>query len=540
MIASEHPLDHETALDSEAADAQHQEKTQPKAPLSGTSLKELEEVADPEEKLKKAMELMRTALAQPGHADFKTFWDAGKVCLALFKANIAPPVKAVYWSTYRDLTKEAKKLKDLFEEQSAFAAEQIDIAISAMEAEIRELSTASSKGLVPELSEDVEAIRDNYARYVAIQQELNILNAHAARINALRKEVIRTEMRIRHKNLFFKRLSSAGDLVFPRRKELIQEISDLFMRDVDAYMQLQEKRKTDDKSFFEQREEIKKLQAAAKILTLNSHAFTHARLKLSQQWDKLKEAEKDKKKFFAEKRHLQKNNAGEVRAKIQALSDAFRENRVTPLEAQKQVEEIQTFMRTVELSREDVPLLKDELNQVFKPVKDKMKEEEKKRRDKESEKEQHRKDKVRTIEERLKAVEAGLPQAEFTTVSQEIDEISKDIDALKLSEPERILFDILLAPIRDALIETEQAEILRQEGDAEQILEKLEDLLEKMKVRRAEIKEQMEKYRKACGGSGLDFEQSMLFDKRLAAEKKRFDSINVSIANLESKLDELY
>src|ERR1700733_14369049 len=64
--------------------------------------------------------------------------------------------------------------------------------------------------------------------YTSLQAEINILNTQAARINSLRKELIKTEMRVRKKNKFFQRLSAAGDKVFPRRKELIQDVSHQF------------------------------------------------------------------------------------------------------------------------------------------------------------------------------------------------------------------------------------------------------------------------------------------------------------------------
>ena len=112
-----------------------------------------------------------------------------------------------------------------------------------------------------------------------------LLNTLASRVNAMRKEVVKTEMRIRIKNKLLDCLSLCGDQIFPKRKDLIKEISQTFMSDIDHFIASH----FEDEEFqrvplYALREEIKQLQSIAKVLTLNTHAFTETRLKLSGCW----------------------------------------------------------------------------------------------------------------------------------------------------------------------------------------------------------------------------------------------------------------
>jgi len=514
-------------------------KEQPNPAKVNELKQQLEEASGPEEKLNKTIELMEASLAQSGNPDFKTFWDSRKGCLELFKENIPPAVKALHWSKYRELTKEAKRLKEIFEEQTAFAVEQIEIAIQALENDINDFNGQLEKVSFPNFSKSLRALRDNMQIYREKQRELNLLNAQAARINALRKELIRTEMRIRQKNKFFQRLSSAGDSVFPKRKELIKEISQLFIDDINTFVKSHFSGASLEKSLHHFREEIKSLQAVAKLMTLNTHAFTHTRLKLSECWDKLKSFERERKKEQAQQKQTFKENAEEVSVKINEFAEAVTSNQLSSTEAQKKFDEINKFMRSKELGREEVKALKDQLNQAYKPVKSKLIEEEKKRREAELEREQTRQNKIKEIEERSSELGNRLNTEELEVVSKEIDSIDHEIQLLGLTEFESDGLMRQLIPVKDALAEKEEKEVLELSDSDTEKLSRLESVLNKSYDRRNEVKSHIEKYRKACGGSGLDFEQSMYFNEQLNAEKMRFEKINSNIAKLESSMAQL-
>src|SRR3990167_6563154 len=90
------------------------------------------EMKDPEEKIRKAIEFMRSRLSLSASPGFRDFWEVRKVCLPLFKENIFPRSRAELWQQYIDLSEEARRLKEILDEQSAFAYEQIDLAVQAL------------------------------------------------------------------------------------------------------------------------------------------------------------------------------------------------------------------------------------------------------------------------------------------------------------------------------------------------------------------------------------------------------------------------
>ena len=500
---------------------------------------ELEKVSKPEEKLKSTIELMETSLAQSGSPDFKTFWESRKSALELFKENIPPVVKALFWTKYRELTKEAKRLKEIFEEQTAFAVEQIEIAIQALENDINDFDLQLENVAYPDFPKGLSVLKDRLSTYREKQKELNLLNTQAARINALRKELVRTEMRIRQKNKFFQRLSVSGDRVFPKRKELIKEIRQFFIDDINMYVKSRFTTLANEKSLHQLREEIMALQALAKIMTLNTNAFTHSRLKLGECWDKLKSLDKERKKEHAQQKLTYKENAEEVKVKIDEFSEAVHGNQMSTGEAQTKSDEISKFMRTKDLGKEEVKALKDQLNQAFKPVKEKLIEEEKKRREIELEKEQDRQNKIRSIEERLSKLSKLQETAQFEEIVKGIEAIDLEISNLCLSDSERDVLMGQLVPVRDSIKEQEEQEVLALSNDDPEKISKLKASIKIASARKNDIKEQLEKYRKAAGGSGLDFEQSMFYNEQLNIEKRRLEKVNSNIAKLEACMAEL-
>ena len=168
---------------------------------------QLNKLPSVDEKIRFLIDTMKAALAQERSPNFKTFWDAKHLCLTLFKENMPPAMRAHLWTDYIELSDEAKKLKNILDEQTAFAVEQIELAIKALEEDLvnyDQLLEQLSDIEIPEVQQMVNKIE----YYLTTQRELNLLNTFAARINSLRKEVMKMEMRIRHKNKLFKSLSS--------------------------------------------------------------------------------------------------------------------------------------------------------------------------------------------------------------------------------------------------------------------------------------------------------------------------------------------
>jgi hypothetical protein len=270
--------------------------------LPAAFLEPFNQIENVEEKLTFALQFMRTSLAGPTPR-FKEYWEIRMVCVPLFKENLSAKARSELWEAYRELSAEARRLKELMDEQSAFAVEQIDLAIQALERDLKHYKELLLN--VPDITSFSESptIEARGEIYNQLQRELNLLNVLAARINSLRKEILKTEMRLRHKSRFFERLSKCGDLVFPVKKELIKKISTEFLSDIELFTsQIVPENVRRLPPLYAVRDEIKALQSIAKMLTLNTHTFTETRIRLSECWEHVRQLDKERKKEIAQRK----------------------------------------------------------------------------------------------------------------------------------------------------------------------------------------------------------------------------------------------
>ena len=111
------------------------------------------------------------------------------------------------------------------------------------------------------------------------------------------------------------------------------------------------------------------------------------------------------------------------------------------------------------------------------------------------------------------------------------------MEKLELNKAENLILKRLIKPIKDMIEQKKEKNLI--DDDKKVNFAELKDILEKRKQRRSEIKEQLEKYRKALGGSGFDFEKAMMYREMIDVEKQRLDQANESIAEIESKISKL-
>lgn len=495
----------------------------------------LESHPDPEEQIRTLLHFMKISISQKGGPTFKAFWDAKKICIEAFKKNLPPSARNELWSQYVEVSKEARRLKDLLDEQSHFAVEQIEKAIEAIENDLASMAEILEKVTVFEEKEFPLILTHSFQEYQNRQKELNLLNAYASRVTELRKELIKTDMRIRKKNSLFQRLSSLGDQVFPRRKLLIKETSDFFEKDVEGFFKQNFADPEEIPFVFELREQIKLLQSFAKILTLNTHAFNRTRLLLSQCWDQLNQWDKELKKKRAEKKQVFKDNLEGIQQKVSELQKSWEESTLSPEEAWNLSEDYLHEIRRTELAREDVKALRDILQKVRDPIEAKKQEEEEfKRREREEER-RRKEEELVSLQNRLDILIEEAKTMDVGTLSTSVVEIQQGIEVL--SRQDKALLTRKLRPVKDLLHEKKEEELLSD--DDKQALEKYREILEERKRRRNLIKEQVEQLRKASGTSGLDFEQSMNQQTQLKEEKERLDKLDHSIQELQNKIRRL-
>jgi hypothetical protein len=501
--------------------------------------KAFEEQIDPESKLQLAIDFMEASLAQGGTPHFRSFWEARRFCLPLFKENISPPLRNTLWTKYSELSKEARRLKEILDEQSAFAVEQIEIAINALEADISQFDQQLDKIAFTEPLAFPQMLANHYDIYQNLQKQLNILNAHASRINALRKELLKTEMRVRHKNKFFQRLSAAGDQVFPKRKELIKQISHQFSDDVDQFIKKHFGEQASHESLYVLREEIKTLQGLAKVLTLNTHSFTQTRTHLSECWDQIKIEEKERKKERANQRVLFKQNSEEIEKQIATLKETLEKNEETPVEAQKKVEQIVAQMRKVELGRDELKTLRDALGEIRKIIYEKIRIEEDSRQQQENERNRQKKEKYKILKDEAERLLQNNESQEVNQLVEDRDAILQQIHDSALTKNEKQELERLLKPLRDIITEKKEREMMALSEDDRQALQQLQNILKQRKERRQEIKNQLEVLRKMAGSSSLDFEKAMSTKTQINEEKERLEKANQAIQDIERKIAEV-
>lgn len=488
-----------------------------------------------EEKIAHGLEFMRSSISQEGSPRFREFWEARREILPCFKENLNPAIRSKLWNEYVELTVEARRLKDILEEQSAFAMEQIDLAVKSIEGDLLNLEVLLGQMEEIAFPSWSGSVGEKSAVYTKLQRELNLLNTLASRLNGLRKEIIKTDMRIRFKTKFFKHLSELGDQIFPKRKDLIEKVSSEFEKDVEQFIaKYFQGEAVSGAPYYAMREEIKALQAMAKMLTLNSSAFNRTRLTLSRCWDKIKVLEKEHKKEVFEKKQVSFGQRQEVQTRIEALK--ARSSELSLRDLDKEIEEIVRDMRSISLHRDDVRALRDELSQLRTPYL--AAQEQKARELEEAEKEKLRlkKERVTQIKEEIAFLTKEGAQIELEDLLARFNELLQNIDQLEAPKIEKQQIERTLRSLKDLVADRKEHSLLNLSDDDLKTLENFRTILAQKKQRRQEIKEQLEIYRKSLGSSNLDFEKAMLYRELMDQEKERLDKANLAIEEIEQKI----
>ncbi len=498
----------------------------------------LASLATPEEKIALGLSFMRSSISQEGTPRFREFWEARREVLPQFKTNINASVRSKLWGEYVELTVEARRLKEILEEQSAFAIEQIDLAIAALEGEIANFDTLVAQAEGIQFPEQSPTIQAKSAVFNQIQQELNLLNTLASRLNGLRKEVVKTDMRMRFKTKFFKRLSSIGDHIFPKRKQLIEQISMEFEAGVEQFVSRHfQGEQVVGAPYFSLREEIKALQGMAKVFTLSSAVFNRTRLKLSQCWDQIKVIEKEHKKEIHAKRQVFQEGRDAIEKKIEALAAESVNMELSALDVA--IEELSKEMRQVELARSDVFSLKDKLSALRAPFIAAQQEKARAFEEIEREKIRVKKDKISHLKDKIALLLKEGQKLESAVLEESFGTIKEEIKQLGLTKTDQQQFDRMLRQLKDLSADVKANALINlSEGDRE-ALENLRAVLEQKKQRRQEIKEQVEQYRRTVGSSNLDFEKGMQTRELMDQEKELLEKTNASIEEIEQKIAEL-
>lgn len=491
----------------------------------------------PEDKLKALMEYMEAMLSTSSSPQFKPFWDAREKCVELFKMVDNPLVRSQLWGKYSELSKEARRLKDLLDEESAFNIEQIELAIQALESELGGLDQLINEAASVELP-NIHSIQGNYSLFEAMQRELNFLNAYASRIHALRKELIKTEMRIKVKNKFFERLSKLGDTLFPRRKALIDEVSSKFESDVRSFVEKYFKEGNNESPFF-LKDEIKGLQGIAKILTLSTHAFKETRLVLSECWDKLKVQEKEHKKVRAEQKEHFKVNMTQLLEKLADIKTRYANKELNNHQVGDELQAFAQEMRNTELGRDEVKHLKDEVALVREAVEASYRQEEEERTRQEKIRDQERKERVLNFKNIVLEFVDQAPSMDILKIQERQAEIQAEIASSNLNRQEKQEIEKGFKPLKEIIADKQEEKLLSLSQDDREAISHLNEVFQQRKLRRQEVKDKLNELRKKLGSSGLDFSIQIALNEQIQEENDRLEKLNEGIKEIELKIAHL-
>lgn len=256
-----------------------------------------------DEKLRGALDVMRAALSEGEKARFRDFWQMKKSCLELFKEEMHPTKRGLFWNEYTALLKEAHELQNILDEQMNFQVEQISLAIDSLEKEILErseriLETVVEEGCERLLKEPLLLMRKQIAFYSMCQEK----------ILSLRKEVLELEMRISQKNKMLARLSQLGDIVFPEKKTLVPEFSKALLQEIEQRSPLRKDR-------------IKQYQGLLKTIPLTNEIYRKLRQQLSEAWDSSNAEELQKRESITRVQREERENSEKLVKAIASLEE---------------------------------------------------------------------------------------------------------------------------------------------------------------------------------------------------------------------------
>lgn len=510
---------------------------------TNVSLKDMiaavEEQPDVEAKLTVAIAFMERAMSQKDSPDFRTFYALRKICQDLFRGSVAAGLRQKLWGRYSELQDEARRLKQILDEESDFAVEQIEIAVKGLEEELSDLPKLLKQAPDLPLTATVKALKESFTEYASMQKELQLLNACAARIHSLRKELMRTPMRIGQKNRFFHRLSVAGDAVFPRRKELMGSISTRFLSDVEAFSKdLLAKENLSEMVFF-LREEVKAFQHYAKFFTLNPKAFNRVRTELGACWEKLREAEKEHRKERAKLRVVSQANVEKVEAEIEEANTSFTAGMLTVDEGKKKVDGWIASMRTLELDRDAFRQLQGKVRGFKEKMLDTLRSAEELRQREQKAREQERKAALLLLREQIDRLVHGAASLTSEVLSKEYTALAAQIEQSSAQRVEKLDLQKHLRLVRDAITEKKAQELLALPPETREVTQQLHALLETHLQQRNEIRAQLEDYRGQQSLSGQNFAKALALREQIQEEKERLDRLDALIEEIATKLADI-
>ncbi len=479
---------------------------------------EIQKIDSDENKIDFLFSVMKESIEDKKSPKLVKFWAAREILLNLFKNNFSNEYRRKTWDTYVNLSDDAKHLKTILTNKAEFEIEQIDIAVKSVENDFNNFDVLIKKIPVINFPEKSKLLNDKRDFYISSQREISLLSKFAQRIMSLRKEVIKISIFLTSKSLLLKRLSDIADKVFPKRNKLIDEISLSFLKDVQSFIirYFDDNEKINSPGFVV-KEEIKNFQILAKSLSLSSEIFSKTRKLLSDKWDIIRSKEISWKKDLEIKKMKEKEELDTINKVINEFKLSANDDLSYEDIAKKEKEIINSISRS-DITYESKRKTKAQIEAIVKPFKNKHEKEKEKTED-------LKRQNINNIKMQIINIINNEDDYDCEHISNEKDKSEKSLKEFALSDNERNLFDCLLRSVKDIILE-------KSKIDASCCKEVISMKI----IQRKKTKKRIEEYRKIIGGSGLDFEKSMIYNELIDFEKSRLEELDRKIYELESNI----
>lgn len=489
---------------------------------------------NPIKRVRLCIVVMRQSLSKPNYPAFVLFWEAKKSALDSFKEISTPTVRSALWEEYIELTKEARRLSDLLQEQNAFSLEQIHLAVQVLEKDLEEEANKISSMDRITFPKEASILLDRETIYNNNQLQLNFIHAMASRIQTIRKELISIPTSMKHKGKLLQRLSSLGDQIFPRRKKMIQEMSALFYEDVQRFISKYFETKTTvskEKSppLYLLKEEIKAFQKMAKVFSISSECFFSTRKLLGKCFDTIKQKEKERRLGYQEKKQKTQQAFESIYQEIQNFGKWITLDTFSKKTYSDKLKELIENMERVPFVHEQVKILRGELEKQKQLAEDKHFQKDS------CSSSATKRDEVAAF---LRECHAAIEKANAISI-QELVDLREDVIrkslTMKFNLEEEIQYQLFLIELQIATT-VKQEEACWQIEDTREKVQKLTDHLHVTFACKEEVKLQVESLRKLNSSSGLNFQQALLCRDCIQKARDYIEKINDSIEKLEEYL----
>lgn len=467
---------------------------------------ELNALDSADDKLQKMLDYMQLQLEKGKVKPINRFWKMRHFCLDQFKQNISFSKRLAFWGKYCEIIEEINHLRAVIEEKVLSNKVEIEKAILSIEKEIGDYSELLLNSPPIEIPQNVTCFQKNETFYQTHQKELNIFNSYAKQLNALKNEALKLEISYRDKQKLLDELHALSDRVFPRKRDLLIEISKAYSEDLKHFIQQHFEKKELKLPLFNIKDQIKSLQNFSKVLNLNVATFTQSREKLSECWDQIRNFEKEQKKVKDQQKVEFQENETQLGERIEALKE-----------------------KKVALSKE---AYEREVNQLDESIK----------------KANLQKSQRNKLREHLSVIDQNSNSNENSSEGEEVHvQIQREIQNLNVTAKNKDYFTLMAEYkriqalfISTPILDAHQNKILRGLFSIKNILvEKLldevengvdaESLAEEIEGFKKEIREDIERYRRALNTSNQSIEKAMLFNELLTQSK-------IKLSEFESKI----